>query len=416
MKLSVELRKKLASIDAELKGLLDSAKAENRSLNDTEQTNFNSKFSEAESLKKSIEDAEKIEAFEVRMASEKGVEVPNVISSQKEKYSILGHINAFRSGKLNGVFAEAQAEGESELRSAGVGINANAVYIPANYYRDFSVTGDSGAKGGNMVATEKGGIIESLFEGSLLDKLGATRFLGLVGNLDLPKGAAVSSSWVTENQSVSATDHNIGQIELRPNRLATKMNVSNRLMIQTSDSIEAYLRGEIEKSIAKSLDEKYIENLLASGDVQAVEFGLSGGTLTYPKLQEFILKVGEAEVDIERCKFLLNYKTYSDLKTLPKASGSDKFAIDSNRLDGYEYILTNRMPSNLSKGGTDNLSAMAFGDFSTSIVAGWGTVEIIVDPFTAAGSGLTILNVGSYWDLKDMYFNGKAVAKDIVKG
>jgi len=413
MKLSVELRKKLAAIDAELKGILDSAKTENRSLNDTEQNTFNTKFAEAEGLKKSIEDAEKIEAFEVRMASEKGVEVPNVINTHKEKYSILGHINAVRSGKVEGIFAEAQAEGEKELRSAGVAVNANAVYIPTNY-RDFSVGGDSGTKGGKMVATEKGGIIESLWEGSLLNKLGATSFLGLTSNLDLPKGGKVTSTWLGENAENTASDHTIGQIELRPNRLATRMNVSNLLMTQSNESVEAYLRSEIEKSIQKALDEKYIEFLLASSDVQGVVMGVSGDTLTYEKVQEFIEKVGKAEADVAASKFLINYDVHSALKALPKVVGSDKFVLQDGRLDGFEFVVSNRVPSNLTKGGTNNLSAMMFGNWSDAIVDGFGAIEILLDPYSRGQFGQTVLQLGSYWDIKDMYAEGKAVAKDIV--
>lgn len=409
MKKSVSLRKQLAAIEAEMKELLSNAKTEKRDLNQEEQTDFNKKFDQVESLKLDIANAEKTEAFEARMAGN----APVIKTNKTESYSILGHINAVRSGKVDGIFAEAQAEGEKEVRNAGISVNSNAIYIPSNF-RNFSVTGDSGAKGGNLVATEKGSIIESLFEGSLLDKMGATRFLGLTGNLDLPKGGKVTSVWRTENQEVSASDHNIGQVSLRPNRLATRMNVSNQLMAQSSSDIEAYLRGEIEKSIAKALDEKYIEYLLASADVQNVAMGVSGDTITYAKVQEFIEKVGKAEGDVENSKFLINYDLHSALKSLPKDAGSSKFVLEDGRIDGFEFIVTNRMPSNLTKSGGTGLSAMAFGKWSDAVVASWGGIELIVDPYSRAQFGETVLNLNSFFDLKDIYAESKAVSKDIV--
>ncbi|NHE57961.1 phage major capsid protein [Cyclobacterium plantarum] len=414
MKKSIQLRKELAELDKEIKALLDSAKKENRDFSNEEKENFDTKFNEAEELRTKIADAEKIEAFEARMATTQGVNVPNINTNKGERYSLLGHINAVRSGKVDGVFAEAQKEGEKELRNAGVSLNSNAVYIPTNYQRDFSVTGDSGTKGGNLVGTDKTSIIESLFEGSLLDKVGATKMLNLVSNVDMPKGGAVVSSWRTENQTVVSSDHTIGQVELRPNRLATRMPVSNQLFIQSSASVEAYFRGEIEKSIQKALDSKYVENLLASADVQGVVNGTNGAALTYAKVQEFIELVGKSEADTDVAKFLINWDVYSALKVLEKASGSDKFVLADGKVDGFDYVVSNRVPNNLTKGTGTDLSAMVFGDFTSAVVAGWGTIEIITDPYTAAADGQTIMNVNSYWDLKDMYFEGKSVSKDII--
>lgn len=389
--------------------LIDTKNAEAREFNETEKGSFDKLDAEIRNLDIQIENAEKEEAYKLRMA----VSAPAVSVASKEQYSLIGHINAVRSGKVSGVFAEAQAEGEKELRSAGVSINPNAAYVPSNY-RDFSVTGDSGAKGGNTVATEVTGIIESLFEGSLLNKLGASRMLGLTGNVKMPKGSAVVSTWVSENGTIAKSDHSIGSIDLTPNRLATRMNVSNQLLVQTSGSVEAYLRKEIEKSIQKALDEKYIAYLLASANTQAVVGGTDGAALTVAKVHEFIEKVAKAEADIASSKYLINYDVFSALKALPKASGSDKFMLENGLIDGMPYVASNRVPANLTKGSGTGLSAMAFGDFSTAILAGWGAIEILVDPYTAAADGQTVMNVGSYFDLKDSHEEGKAVMKDII--
>lgn len=390
-------------------GLIDTKNAESREFNDTEKESFDKLDIEIRNLDSQIENAEKEEAYKLRMA----VNAPTAKAASKEAYSLLGHINAVRSGKVSGVFAEAQAEGEKELRSAGVSINPNAVYVPSNY-RDFSVTGDSGAKGGNTVSTEVTGIIESLFEGSLLDKLGASKMLGLTGNVKMPKGSAVVSSWVTENGTIAKSDHNIGSIDLTPNRLATRMFVSNQLLIQTSGSVESYLRKEIEKSIQKALDERYIAYLLASASTQPVVGGTDGAALTVAKVQEFVEKAGKAEADIASGKYLINYDVFSALKALPRASGSDKFMLENGLIDGLPFVVSNRVPSNLTKGTGTGLSAMAFGDFSTAILAGWGAVEILVDPYTAAADGQTVMNVGSYFCLADSHEEGKAVMKDII--
>ncbi|MBS9525918.1 phage major capsid protein [Litoribacter alkaliphilus] len=410
MKKSVELRKQLSELDKEIKGLLDSAKAESRNFTESEQTTFDSKYEEAEALKRSIEQAEKVEAFEARQAGNVGVTAPNVTKS-KEAYSIIGHINAVRSGKLDGIFAEAQAEAVNELRSAGVAVNetANTVLIPAS--RSFAAGATT--KGEALVGTEKVGLIESLFEGSLLQKAGAQYMTGLVGNVDMPKvGTFDDAVWADELEKVGKKSGTIGTVPLRPNRLSAPYVLSNQLLIQSTPSIDAVVRGEIQKKIQKALDERFVALMLASGEVKGVEMGANGGAIDYAKVMEFIQNVGESEADMSNAKFLLNYKIYSAVKQLAKGN-TDNLVLVDGKLDGFDFIASNRIPSNLAKGTGTNLSAMLFGDFSSVVVGQWGGIALTVDPYTLADEGATKLTLNSYFDIKDRYENAKAVAKDI---
>src|SRR5690606_37052010 len=117
MKKSVELRKQLSTLDMEIRSILDLVKEEKRSFNDAEKTDFDAKFEQAEELRSQIKDAEKVEAFEARTAGNTGVAAPSLITGKGSQYSIVGHINAVRSGKVDGIFAEAQAEALQELRN-----------------------------------------------------------------------------------------------------------------------------------------------------------------------------------------------------------------------------------------------------------------------------------------------------------
>src|SRR5690554_1405224 len=412
MKKSVELRRQLAAIDTELKGLLDTAKGESRSFNDAEKGSFDTKYSEAEELRGQIADAEKVESFEARMAANSGVTAPNIKSNKVEDYSIVGHINAVRSGKMDGIYAEAQAEAINELRNSGVAVNetANTVMVPSQ--RTFAAS--AATKGANLVPTEKVGLIESLFEGSLLQKVGANYMTGLVGNVDLPKvGSFDSAVWADENAVVAKKSGTIENIPLRPSRLAAPYVLSNLLLIQSSPSIDAIVRGEIQKKIQKALDEKFIEYMLASAVSGSVVGGANGAALTYAKVLEFAQKVGESEADLDRAQFIINHKVLSALKQLAKGS-TDNLVIADGRLDGHGYVASNRVPSNLSKGTGTALSAMLFGDFSSVVVGQWGGLMLTVDPYTMADAGATKLTVNSYFDIKDRYLEAKVIAKDIV--
>ena len=63
-------------------------------------------------------------------------------------------------------------------------------------------------------------------------------------------------------------------------------------------------------------------------------------------------------------------------------------------------LVSNNVPSNLSKGSGSNLSAIIYGRFSDVIVGTWSGVEIDIDPYTDFAKGsvgvraLTSIDVG----------------------
>ena len=61
--------------------------------------------------------------------------------------------------------------------------------------------------------------------------------------------------------------------------------------------------------------------------------------------------------------------------------------VNSRELNGYRAEATNQIPSDLTKGSGTALTAAIFGDFSQAIYALWGSVDILVDPYTGGTAG-----------------------------
>jgi HK97 family phage major capsid protein len=67
-------------------------------------------------------------------------------------------------------------------------------------------------------------------------------------------------------------------------------------------------------------------------------------------------------------------------------------------VNGYQVIGTTNMPDTYSKGGSTVLSAIIFGDWSQSVIASWGGLEIGVDPYVNMKEGMTNVVLNSYMD------------------
>ena len=60
-----------------------------------------------------------------------------------------------------------------------------------------------------------------------------------------------------------------------------------------------------------------------------------------------------------------------------------------SQIAGRRFEVSNNVPSNLTKGSGSNLSAVIYGNFADLLIRLYGTLEIIVDPYTDFAKGTT---------------------------
>ena len=64
--------------------------------------------------------------------------------------------------------------------------------------------------------------------------------------------------------------------------------------------------------------------------------------------------------------------------------------IGKQQLASRPFVVSNQIPSNLSKGSASGtLSAVIFGNFSDLYLGMWGSLEILVDPYSDFSKGTT---------------------------
>jgi HK97 family phage major capsid protein len=268
---------------------------------------------------------------------------------------------------------------------------------------------------------------------TVLRGLGVQQLSGLVGNLDMPTASTVpSAGWNTENGSATEKSPAFSKITFSPKRLAAYIQVSNQLMLQSSNSIDAYVRNWLLNAMAQSLETAAIKGggsneptgIIANANVNVT---FAGGATSNATNANGIAPVWADVVNLmkavenangEGVAYLTNPKVKAALQTIPRQSsgveGNFIWPAGGFDLNGYPVSTSTLVPSNLSKGSSSTLSAMIFGDFSKMAIASWGGMELTVDPYSGATAGLTNVVLNAYLDCNLLQPTAFAVCKDIV--
>ena len=86
------------------------------------------------------------------------------------------------------------------------------------------------------------------------------------------------------------------------------------------------------------------------------------------------------------------------------------------QMDGVSRRLevSNNVPSNLTKGSGTNLSAVIYGNFADLLIGLYGTLEILVDPYTDFAKGTTGVRALQTIDIAVRHAESFAAMKDAI--
>lgn len=400
--------------------ILNVVDAEQRDFTDVEQSEFDTLSRDIAGINKSIQVEQKKEEARAQIAINKiatGGARKSEEQKVSEKFSFLRVLNNLSKGvnpdNMTGVEGEVHQEAVREARNAGRSVMGYG--MPAMMMRAQSA--GTAATAGNLIATELDStIIPALRPKTVMAQLGASQMTGLVGNLDLPAADGLATStWEGETDANANTDPSTRLVELRPNRLAAKTVLSKQLLIQSSFDAEAWVRAELENSVARAVDAAAIQGnsgningILGTSGVSDITFG---GAVSRAKLVNLITKIAVENADVNTLNFLMNPIIKGELMSLETDSGSGLFVMDNNNsLLGYNVAVSTLVPTNISS----NKTAVIFGNFADLILANWGGTEILVDPYTLADNAQVKVVINSFWDVKLKQPKSFAFGNDIT--
>lgn len=277
--------------------------------------------------------------------------------------------------------------GAEEMRKAGVSYGGQ-IQLPTSELRSpITVT----AEGEDVVATEIYDILEPLRAKNVLVAAGAKFITGLVGDVQVPSMSAGNVTWEGETASAKDGGQTFTAVKLSPKRLTAYVDISKAFLVQDSKSAEALIRQDIINAINSKLEATILGSAVGTTTQPAGIFnGKSKKTIaSFKDVCDLEAVIEDANV-IGECKYVMSNKAKAALRNMAKSAKSTELVMEGGAIDGTAVLNT----SNVEE------QNVVYGDFSNLAIGQWGSIDLLVDPYTKAADGQVRLVVNAFFDAK----------------
>ena len=298
---------------------------------------------------------------------------------EKESYSLLRAISASASGDWSKAGLEKEISDTIGQRSGNA--SQGGFYMPADMQwgrRDLTV-GTNNA-GGFLVGTDHDGasFIDALRAAMVTTRLGARVMSNLQGNVAIPKLATGTSTyWVAEDGAPTEGQPVFASVSLVPKSLASFVQISRNLLVQSDPSVEAVIQDDITQAIAVAIDAAALAGsgssnqptgILSTTGIGSVAFATAGAP-TFAEIVAIESAIASDNAMGANMAFVTTPALAGTLKTTTKDSGSGRFVSEENAIMGYSVNPTSSMTAN----------TILLGDFSQLMIAQFGAIEVITE-------------------------------------
>jgi HK97 family phage major capsid protein/HK97 family phage prohead protease len=322
------------------------------------------------------------------------------------RYSVLRALRAVLSKDWSKAGLELEAHKALMARGALNPRSENSFYIPMDIQvRDMTAAGVSGSN--YLVSTDNlaSSFIDLLRNESVVMQLGATRLSGLTGNVTIPRQTAASTAYWLANETAQITESQptIGQVTLAPKNVAALTEISHQLMQQSDPSAEQLVITDLARVIALAADIAALRGGGANGQPQGI-VGTDGvgsfdtdGTDTFGDVLSAQTDVAAANALRPGCAYVADPASAALLMARSRFANTDTPVWDGSllegRMAGFPARSTNQMSAN----------TMLFGWWPSIIMAEWGVLELMVNPYSDFTRGLSAIRAWYTMDVAMRY-------------
>ena len=398
MKNSIEIRQERAEAIENANTLLNLAKDESRDFTADEQVSYDGMMTKIDKLAKDIELVERQEKLNAEIASNVGSAPVQKTSDTKEarSYSMFKAIKGMINNNLDGVEKEMHEEAVNEARSQGIAING--LGIPASMLEQRATV----SQGSSAIApTNILSYADALREASVFDKVGATMLTGLSANTTIPVAAKTSVNWEGENDATADGGANFSKVELSPVRCAAYVDISKQLLLQ-NDGVEQVIMRDLGRAVANKLDAAIFGSSNVTGAPTAIatsgsintftEAAFAAGTSVASDMvtaQGVLAAAGGLNGNLA---YVCSPELMGQIKSGAQVDNILS-VMQGNIAAGYPVYFTDGLGKSAGVSGD-----FLFGDFSRLFIGMFGGLDITVDPYTQAASGINRLVLNNYVD------------------
>ena len=309
------------------------------------------------------------------------------------KFSLIKTINDIVNNRS--MSDEAQVvlnAGTEEMRKAGLSYSGQ-IQLPVSEMREApdAIVAGQETYGAEVVATEKLNILEPLRNRMVLAQAGATYLTGLVGNVSIPTYSGSNVGWKGELVDAEDGKGTFDSVEFTPKRLTAYIDVSKQFLAQDSVGAEEMLYRDIVNAIADKLEATILGGMADENGTrpEGIFNQVAETTIDFANMVEMEKTLEEAKL-FGDYKFIVSPAAKAKFKTTTiSGSKSDlRMLMEGNEVNGYPVLTTG------------NCIGFALGKWDELVIAQWGSLDIIIDPYTQAKKNAVRIVVNAFFDAK----------------
>lgn len=264
-----------------------------------------------------------------------------------------------------------------------------------------------------------GSFIEMLRNQSVVMSLGATRLSNLTGNITIPRQTGSSTAyWLAdENAQITKSQPSFGQLTLTPKNVAAVTEISHQLITQSDPSVEQLVMSDLSRVLALAADIAALRGSGENGQPKGIvetdgigSFTMSGSpadAMDYAGLVQAQTDLFTANALSPGCAYVGDSGAASALMGRSRFTNTDTPLWDGSLFSGNVAGFPARASNQMSA------ATMLFGLWSSLVIAEWGVLEIMTNPFSDFTRGLSSIRAWYTMDVGLRYPSAFTYAEDV---
>lgn len=410
-----ELKALRAKYYEEHVALVENPEKEGRQITEAEEQRAEWLVAEVASLDKRIKHRADHEKMVARMVGGEAVSrgEEREIEKLNGKFSLSRAVLTAANGRsLEGIEAEWAQEAQREMRAQGLqAVGQVAIPMKALYRAGAADNFQAGSDDGSgFVATNVPGAIGSLIAPAVIERLGTTVINGATGNLKFPRvSVAPTGTAEGEVDANAASGMEMDELTLSPQRVSAKTTYSKQLLLQGGAAVDLVIAQELNAAMNKFIDTKAFDTLdgASVNDLSTSAANTVMNAALAVAMEAAVLADG---ADLSNCFYVMSPYAYQLAKNAAQVSSvSALYDLSTNTFNGYRAIATPYLVD-VTAG---SVGQVLFGNFQQgAILAYFGGIDLLVDPYSAAGNAQIVLHVNRFFDFDVRQANALAKCND----
>ena len=306
-------------------------------------------------------------------------------NKMKKQFSLLKAINDIANNRSLDAASQAVINaGADEMRSAGQSFSGQ-IQLPVESRAAVTVTDEHD----DVIEVEFADLLTPLRAKNVLVAAGAKYMSGLIGDVQVPIMGAGNVTWEGEVASAKEAGYTFTSKKLQPKRLTAYVDISKQFLVQDSIGAEQAIRADIVAAINSKLESTILGSAQGSTTTPAgIFYDQSPKKITtFKDICDLEASIEDANV-IGECKYVMSNKAKAALRNMPKSSKSTQLVMENGEVDGTPVL------------NTSNVEAqnIAYGDWNNLAIGQWGSIDLVVDPYTLAKDGQVRIVINAFFD------------------